>query len=127
MSDDRFEQAVFKIFRMTHLGELSWHSAVPPRNLRMGTDSVFPAYFETIYQEKRLALFQERYRYFVPEIEDERWNERTCLALLAPDGEMAFEFPPTRQVHDLLEAVRYKTSDVEGLLNDLLSPKSTNV
>ena len=123
MSDDKFEQAVFKIFRMTHLGELIWSRTTPPKNLRAGTDSVFPLYFEASYQGRRLALYQERYRFFVPEMETERWAERVCLAMLGSDGDVVYEFPLTRQVHDLIEAVRYKESNVEGLLDELINFK----
>lgn len=123
MSNDRIEEAVLKIFRLTHMDRINWHRASPPRNLSGGTDSYFASYFEAEYDGQKLALFQERYQHFIEQIEDVRWTERVGLVLLSPDGQVLFEFPSNREVYDLLEAVRYKTSNIDGFLNNLLGKK----
>ncbi|WP_296000544.1 hypothetical protein [Rugamonas sp.] len=124
MNDEKLEQAIFQILRMTHLGEIKWVRRSAPRNLGIGTDSVFSSYFETEYMGQRLALYQQRFRFFSIEIEAERWSERVILALLTDDGELQFEFPQSSQVHDLFETVQYKTSNVDGFLQNLLNSKS---
>jgi hypothetical protein len=134
MSTDKFEQAVFKIFQMTHRGELEWHKAQPPAGLKAGTDTVFPAFFETEYQGQRMAVFRERLAQ--PMWSPERaglaalwslpgrqmpWMERDVLALLGDDGEVTYCFPPDRQIRDLLETVQYKASGVSSFLEQILN------
>jgi hypothetical protein len=134
MSTDKIEQAIFKIFQMTHLGELEWRKAQPPASLTAGTDAVVPAYFETEYQGQRMAVFRERLAQ--PTWSAQRvglaalwslpgkqpsWMEHDVLALLGDDGEVSYCFPPDRQIRDLLETVQYKASGVSSFLEQILN------
>lgn len=134
MSDDKIEQAVFKIFQMTHLGQLEWIQKAAPKSLHAGTDSVFPYYFETQFQGRTLALFSERYRTrerlaasnlglatLFEDADKERWIDKNVLALLSDEGQLAFEFSSSRQVRDLMSTVRRKASGVDQFLDDLLN------
>ncbi|GAA0429486.1 hypothetical protein ACFOY5_16885 [Massilia aurea] len=123
MNDDKLEQAVFQIFQMTHMGNLAWSRRDAPRSIWGGTDLVISAYFETELKGQRLALFQERYRQYHGELDSERWTERTVLAMLDRYDQVQFEFPQSSQVWDLLETVKYKTSNVDGFLQSLLKPQ----
>ncbi|WP_090444797.1 hypothetical protein [Duganella sp. CF458] len=135
MSENKYDQAVFKIFEMTHNGELAWSKETAPETLVKGTESQYPAFYETEYQGRRLALYRERY-YHLPGLgvtavmsfsaltgRDERpgWRERAVLALLDDGGDVVFEFPASRQTKHLLDAVCHKTSDVDQFVNGLLS------
>lgn len=129
MSDEKIEQAVFKIFRLTHEDQLNWTGKPAPKLWTQGTNSIFPVYFETAYQGHRLALFQERrkkYPYYHALVdgtvagESSDWVQSARLALLGDNDEVMFEFPPSRQITNLFEAVCYKKSHVEQFLDDLL-------
>lgn len=133
MSDNKFDDAVLKILKLTHLGVLSWVKETPPQALIDSTDSVISSYFEAEYHSRKLALFHQRRRrtgmeeYMVKNSlaamfsEDEKWVEIDRLVLLHDDGEIAYSFPPSRVVRDLLQTVRHKTSGIDQFLDELLN------
>lgn len=53
-----------------------------------------------------------------------QWTESDRLVLLDEDGELAYSFPRSRVIRDLLDAVRYKTSGVDQFLDELLDTKN---
>lgn len=129
MSNDKMDQAVFKIFRATHEGNLGWiHKPAPELWLRAG-EAVIPIYFETYYQGRKLALFQRSSRTsemdkYVKKMMNEpvdEWNQSVHLALLGDNDELMFEFPRSRQIRDLFEAVRYKEANVDEFLDKVLN------
>lgn len=135
MSDDKFDQAAFKIFRMTHEDQLTWVSKPVPATLSKGSESIFPVYFETSFQGRKLALFEERSR---PGVQEKRslaymvsgtdeWRETARLALLGNSDEIMFVFPPSRQINALLNAVRYKEANVGEFLDELLKSEPVDV
>lgn len=132
MSDEKLEQAVFKIFRMTHEGALVWSMKPPPALWTQGTDAVIPLYFETVYHGRKLAMFQERRRSAVSFRQTawtagespDGWSQRIRLALLGEHDEIMFDFPDSRQINGLFDAVRYKESNIEQFLDALLNTES---
>ena len=133
MSDNKFDDAVLKILKLTHLGVLSWVKESPPQALIDSTDSVISSYFESEYHSRKLALFHQRRRRTGMEeylaknslvsmfSEDDKWVEIDRLVLLHDDGEIAYSFPPSRVVRDLLLTVRHKTSGIDQFLDELLN------
>ena len=134
MSDNKFDDAVLKILKLTHLGVLSWAKETPPKVMIESTDSVISSYFEAEYQSRKLALFHERRRrtgmeeYMAKKSlaamfvgSDDQWVEVDRLVLLHDDGEIAYSFPPSRVVRDLLQTVRHKTSGIDQFLDELLN------
>ena len=134
MSDSKFDDAVLKILKLTHLGVLSWVKETPPKSLVESTDSIISSYFETEYRSRKLALFHQRRRrtgmedYMAKKSlsamftgSDDQWVEMDRLALLHDDGEVAFSFPPSPVVRDLLRTVRHKTSGIDQFLDELLN------
>lgn len=135
MSDEKLEQAIFKIFRMTHEGALKWEMRPVPALWSRGTDSVFPVYFETNYQGRKMALFQERRRRvpsalnlggFLPDAANE-WSQSFRLALLGENDEIVFDFPHSHQLKGLFDAVRYKESNIDEFLDVLLNTESIEI
>ncbi|HEX8405217.1 MAG TPA: hypothetical protein VF670_11410 [Duganella sp.] len=134
MSDNKFDDAVLKILKLTHLGVLAWIKETPPKALIESTDSIISSYFETEYHSRKLALFHQRSRrtgmddYMVRKSllptftsSDDKWVEMDRLVLLHDDGEVAYSFPPSRVVRDLLQTVRHKTSGIDQFLDELLN------
>lgn len=136
MSDDKdkLSEAVLKILMLTHQGALLWEKESPPEVMTRSTDSAIAVYFETNYGKRRLALYRERVpleprhmtmdalsAFLSAKPDVAKWQERDRLALLHNDGTIAYEFPPSREVRDLFESVRYKTSGLDQFLNDLLN------
>jgi hypothetical protein len=131
MIDDKLEQGVFKIFRMTHEGELTWQPKPLPGALEKAEQTAVPSYFESEYQGRRLALFQRHAtdcKHLADRIgrQAEDWQYPAQLALIGENGELLFEFPWSRMVQDLFDAVRYKTSPVDDFLDQLLKPELAN-
>jgi hypothetical protein len=135
MSEDKFDQAILKIFKLTHLGKIEWGKAAPPKSVAEGRDWVLPLYFQAEYQDRKLGLFRERVRQSlavrsawalaaIKEGDVPEWTEIDRLVLLDEDGEVAFSFPHSRIIKDLLETVRYKTSGVDQFLDELLNTEN---
>lgn len=139
MTEDKLDQAILKIFNLTHSGAIDWHKSSPSASLVEGADSVISQYFEANYQGRKLGLFHERFRRETSDVamaraiaeltgslagDPTRWGERARLVLLYDDGELAYAFPQSRVVKDLLEAVRYKTSGVDKFLDELLNTEN---
>jgi hypothetical protein len=128
MTDSKIDQAVFKIFRMTHEGRLDWDHTPAPRLWQQNSDSVFPNYFEALHQGRKLALFQRRERLGAEAKQmanlfgepANEWGGSVHLALLGKNDELLYEFPWSRQVQDLFDAVRYKEANVDEFLDELL-------
>lgn len=133
MSDDKFDQAAFKIFRMTHEGQLTWVSKPASMLTELSGETIFPEVFESAHQGRRLVLYQERRRADAPEKRGagpagapDDWRSAR-LALLGAHDEIQFVFPPSRQIDGLLKAVRYKASHVEEFLDELLKSEPVDV
>jgi hypothetical protein len=133
MSDTKLDQAVFQILRLTHEDKLAWESKRPSEIWRENTDDVYPIYFETWYNGRKLALFRKRSRVdehekYVARMMNEPvddWTQSLHLALLGGNDEILFEFPWSPQVSDLFQAVRYKEANVDEFVEALLNPKAT--
>lgn len=134
MSDNKLEQAVFKVFRMTHEGALTWVHKPVPRLWQEGSNEIYPIYFETTYQNRKLALFERRSRVSglgkqwatITGRAVDDWAQSAHLALLGGNHEILFEFPASRQIEDLLETVRYKEANVDEFVDALLTSEATN-
>lgn len=128
MSDDKLDQAIFKIFRMTHDGTLSWEHKKAPELWQKANEVVYPVYFETLYQGRKLALFQQssaltEMARLVKRAMNESIDERSSsihLALLGNNDELLFEFPRSRMIDDIFSAVRYKEANVDEFIDALL-------
>lgn len=139
MSEDKFDQATLKIFKLTHSGAIEWEKSSPPESLIRGTDSLVSPYFEANYQGRKLGLFHERFKRDAESVamaktiagltgnmgsDTSQWGDRARLVLLYDDGELAYSFPYSRVIKDLLETVRYKTSGVDEFLDELLNTEN---
>lgn len=133
MSDAKLDQAVFQILRLTHEDKLNWENKRPPALWRENTDDVYPIYFETKHQGRKLALFQkrskvdetERYIAHMTNQPVDDWTQSLHLALLGGNDEILFDFPWSPQVSDLFQAVRYKEANVDEFVESLLNLKAT--
>jgi hypothetical protein len=134
MSESRIDQGVFKIFRMTHEGELSWEHDAAPRLWQQNTDAIYPIFFQTQYEGRKLALYQskERQSHLQRNLADlisgesNEWSDSVHLALLGNNDELLFEFPRSRVIRDLFNAVRYKEANVDDFLDKLLKSEPAN-
>ncbi|MDL2358420.1 MAG: hypothetical protein QFF03_24495 [Pseudomonadota bacterium] len=132
---DKLDQAVFKIFALTHQGQLDWRNKPAPAMWQQATDSVYPFYFEAIHEGRTLALFEERFkrRDFPNALvaaamggELGGWERKVHLGLLGENDELMFEFPWSRQLQGLFDAVRYKEANIDDFLDKLLKSEPAN-
>jgi hypothetical protein len=132
MSDNKLDQAVLQLLRLTHEDKLTWRSKRPPSYWE-NTDEVYPMYFEAHHEGRKLALFQKRSRAsenmkMLASIMDQPardWVTSINLALLGGNEEVLFEFPRSTQVSDLFQVVRYKEANVDEFVEALLNSKET--
>jgi hypothetical protein len=95
----------------------------PPRSLASGADSRFPFYCEADYRDRWLALYEERYEYFVPDTESFRWGEAMKLSMLDEEHRLLYTFPASSALVDLATAVQEQLANLDDLFGDLLNPK----
>lgn len=118
-NESKTDTIISQLTRLTVERKLKWVRTDPPRNLIMGTDSRFPFYCEASYNNKTLALTEERYEYFIPDTESFRWGE-TMKLLLLDNGHLIYTFPPSSGMSDLASAVQEQLADLDEIFSDLL-------
>jgi hypothetical protein len=117
MSDsEQWEKVLTKLLEETKTGDISWSAVSRPNR----EDIVGFAYAASV-KNKRLFVYEYRYRHYSDENE---WEYQTDIAveLVSPDGTLEWRIPPSRARHQLLEAIREKTSGAEDFLVEYLEP-----
>ena len=112
-----------KLIRLTREGALTWKKTLGSNELPEDSNHRVTACYETTFQGRRLALYAERVRgEFARDVDDviEWWNPSVGLAVLDNKGSLEWRFPSIPGLDDLLEAVRYRTGNIDGLLDELM-------
>lgn len=125
--DTKTDQIISQLTRLTAEGKLKWTRTQPGRSLSGGTDSRFPFYCEAKYNDRLLAVVQERYEYFVPDTESFRWGEAIKLLMLDQDHQLMYTFPPSSGLSDLVDAVQEQLANIDDVFADLLPPKRRKI
>jgi hypothetical protein len=119
---DKATALLVKLNRLTSEGKLSWSLRDPPRALLRGTDDVVPLFLQANYKGERFGLFQQRYQSFDGEHERHYWSERVVCVLIDSEDRILYEIADrSSALYDLFEAARRQVSNIDGILDGLLS------
>lgn len=141
--NEKLTALIVKLNKLTLQGKLTWKIKEPPRLMIQGTDSHIPFYVVTEYQGQSFALYQCR------SLEQEQpsyqssllslpafarppltnyWDERVILALIDKQGRVLWEEESQQSaLSDLLETVRRKVSNIDNVIDALLSDDEENI
>jgi hypothetical protein len=120
--EDKVTSLIVKLNRLTSLGQIKWEVMDAPRTILRGTDDHIPLFMFTAYKGQRFGLYQHRYQSYDGDHDRFYWTERLVLAILDSEGRALWETPGhSSALFDLFETVRKKVSNIEGVLDDLLS------
>ena len=120
---DKFMALIVKLNKLTSLGEINWNMVEPPHSIFHGTDDYIPLYLETSYKDQKFAIYQLRSPFYDGEDDKTYWNERIKLIMLDYKDRVLWENPShtASAVNDLFETARKKASNIEGIVDNLLS------
>jgi hypothetical protein len=121
-SDEKILKLIVSLNRATATGELQWRIDDAPRSLVRGTDDVIPLYFTGRYRQQHFGLFERRYKAFSIETEQTYWTSEIVLVLVDIMDRVLWETSSDQSaLRDLHKAVQRKCSNIDQLLDDLLS------
>ncbi|GAB3467166.1 hypothetical protein GCM10027321_34300 [Massilia terrae] len=121
-ADDKTTTLIVKLNRLTSLGEINWRVEPPPRTIVRRIDDHIPVFLRTLYKDRQLGLFQQRYQTYDDERDRFYWSERVVLAILDSNDEVLLEIANNSSaLNDLFDTVRRKVADVDSIIDDLIS------
>lgn len=120
--DEKVVTLIVKLNRLTSQEKITWQVKDPPRSILRGTDDHIPLFMITQYKGQRFALYQHRYQTFNIDFEQFFWDEKVILAILDIEERVLWEErEQSSALFDLFETARRKVSDIDSVIDDLLS------
>jgi len=119
IEESRIVKAISLINKLTKQGELIWKINRNPANVSLSGDEKLNGYvYETKYNGQDLRLFKINSTFYS---EYDTWevSSHHRLSFTESNGASLWDFPIGREVDDLYETVRFKTSNVESFLEKL--------
>lgn len=130
---DKNIEAIGKLIFLTQKGKVQWSSEEPSVVRGLASDDVISSVFGCRYNETQLRIYLRRYKGDVPRTlgllpswavevkhSEMRWYSEIVLEVVDDYGNSIWQFPKENILRDLLEAVKYKTSDAHGVIESLL-------
>lgn len=126
ISDDKSTALVVKLNKLTSLGQIEWEVEDAPRSIIRGTDDHIPLFMATRYKGQRFGIYQHRYQSYDGDHDRFYWSEKVVLAILDRENRVLWEIPHSSSaLYDLFETVRKKVSNIDYLLDEILSDNKT--
>ena len=120
--EEKITSLIVKLNKLTALDQLTWEVEDAPRTILRGTDDHIPLYMTTKYKNQRFGLYQHRFQSYDGDRDRLYWSERLILAILDREDRVLWETPGQySSLFDLFETARKKVSNIEILLDELLS------
>jgi len=119
IEETKIVKAISLINKLTKQGELIWKINRNPINVSLSGDEKLNGYtYETIYNDQNLRLFKFNSTFYS---EYDTWevSSHHRLSFTESNGTSLWDFPLGREVDDLYETVRFKTSNVESFFDKL--------
>lgn len=120
---DKITEALAKLIQQTQDGKLKWIAIETPRDLISGTEDIVDTVYEADKGNRCMRLFPYKTRYYTDE-EVYHWIDNVALEISDKSESSWWRFPSHQIIWDLLDAVKFRTVDVEGFINDLFSEEN---
>ncbi|HHI4957606.1 hypothetical protein [Vibrio parahaemolyticus] len=106
---------VDKLTELTQYNEITWVRESAPDYLQSTISRVDFVYF-VYFNNQQFRLYEEMYKYFTDE-DEFYWETQVRLDLVDNLGNVMFDVPKTRNMYNLIQAVKYQTSDINRLFS----------
>ena len=106
---------VDKLTELTQYNQIKWERETAPSYLQSSISRVDFVYF-TYFNNQRFRLYEETYKHFTDEIEY-YWENQSRLDLVDDFGNSMFDIPRTRNIFNLVQAVKYQSSNINSLFD----------
>jgi hypothetical protein len=120
----KYKTFISKLRSMTETGKQKWEKMKPPSNLTSGTDDIISAFYGTIYKDRKIGIYEERFRSYYPEYHEFYWSDRIVIAFFNEEWEKLWEFPQISGDIELLKAVEYQVADVNNIVDTFIKNKN---
>jgi hypothetical protein len=119
MTDIPSVKLISKLNRQTKEDEIIWHIDTSRPSSLTGTEVLVDNVYECLVLGKRMRLYKLMSRFYHVD-ESYEWTDEMRLELIDMYGKTTFQFPPDPGIRDLYQTVMFKTSGVEGFLDEYL-------
>ncbi|MGF1713122.1 hypothetical protein L4C37_21500 [Vibrio kagoshimensis] len=106
---------VDKLTELTQYNEIKWERHTAPNHLQSTISRVDFVYF-VYFNNKQFRLYEENYKYHTDE-DEYYWETQARLGLVDELGNPMFDVPNTRNMHNLMQAVKYQSSDINSIFS----------
>ncbi len=106
---------VDKLTELTQYNQIKWDRENAPAYLQSSIGRVDFVYF-TYFNNQRFRLYEESYKYFTDENEF-YWETQAKLDLVDHLGNSMFDIPKTRNIFNLMKAVKYQSSNINNIFD----------
>ena len=116
---DKITKSIATLLQQTQDGSLTWEAGRPPRSLSMPTDKIIDIVYVSTKGERCLRLYPFKTKDYDGDLY--HWEDGVTLEVSDESESSWWQFPHNPIIWDLLEAVRFKTVEVEGFIDGLIS------
>ncbi|MFM2479828.1 hypothetical protein [Celerinatantimonas sp. YJH-8] len=106
---------VDKLTELTQYNKINWERDDAPNYLQSSISRVDFVYFTT-FNNQRFRLFEETYKYFTDE-HQYFWETQSQLDLVDSYGNSIFDIPKTKNMYNLMQAVKYQSSNISQIFD----------
>jgi hypothetical protein len=118
----KLAKLIDKLTKLTISHQLTWQIDNAPHALTGGTNDMIPFFYTTEYKNQKVGIAEIRYQRYDGEYERFYWANRLSLVFLTLADHLTWHSEePLRGLESLFSVARNSASNVENIVNDLLS------
>lgn len=103
---------VDKLTELTQYNKISWKREDAPRYLQSSINRIDFVYF-THFNNQRIRLYEDTFKYYTDE-DVYYWETEAVLDLVDDFGNSTFDVPKTKNINNLLQAVKYQAANINN-------------
>ncbi len=119
-TESQISKLLMDITRRTIEGGLEWEMAMMPPPLRRGTSDIIDDYFETMYKNQKIAVYERKYRAYDGEHDESYWTSDAHLAIIQDSGAVWETSADSARIWALLKLARDSATGIDSVFEDLL-------
>jgi hypothetical protein len=121
--ENKTTKALTLLLEQTQEGVLKWQASTLAEDLlSQGTNTVAKVMYVAEKDRRLLRLYPYRVRSYTDE-DEWHWEDEVALEVSDPQKLSWWQFPKHPVIWDLLEAVKFKTADIDTFIDKLIAEK----
>ena len=120
-TDDESTKVIIKLNRDTASGKIKWNSIFNPDITLAHDGEIVGKIYRTPFRGKYFQIYKFKYKTYSEEFNEMYHTSDIKLEIVDNRGEQEWEFANDNILTDLYETVRYKSSNVDEMLNSFLN------